>query len=113
MSDQLIKGYYVAIPETTIKSKQWKALTASTRCIYQVMLLRYYRTGKEANGRVKWKQEELVDMTGFSPKTIITSLQTLKEREWLTIWEPGGRWLDGTTYEVNPKWANGKEHIND
>ena len=108
MADQLIQGYYVAIPYTTLLSDEWRTLTASTKCVYQAMLLRYIRTGHKASRFVKWKQDELVEITGFSPRTIITSLQTLKDKEWVTVWEPGGRWLDGTVYEVNPLYANGE-----
>jgi hypothetical protein len=109
MSNQLINGYYVGIPETTLCSKQWQSLTPSTRCVYTAMLLKYKRKGKDANGRVKWKQPELAKKAGLSLRTTNTCLQELKDKEWITIWEPGGRWLDGTTYELNPSWANGKE----
>jgi hypothetical protein len=73
------------------------------------MLLRYKRKGKDANGRVKWKQTELVKESGLSLRTVNRGLSDLKGTGWIAVWEPGGRWLDGTTYEVNPKWANGKE----
>lgn len=109
MPDQNIKGYFVAIPNTTLESEQWRNLTLSTRCVYTTMLIKYWRTGKEANGRVKWKQPELAEKAGLSLRTVITCLQELKEKGWITIWEPGGRWLDGTVYEMNPIWANGKE----
>lgn len=109
MPDQHINGFYVALPETTLFSEQWKNLMPSTRCIFMAMLGKYWRKGDEANGKVRWKQEELVDKTGLSLNTIKRGLNELKEKEWLIVWEPGGRWLDGTTYEVNPIWANGKE----
>jgi len=107
MSDHLINGYYVGLPENTLESKAWRTLTPSTRCVYTAMLLRYKRTGKEANGKVKWKQPELANKTGLSLKTVGTCLQELKDKEWITVWEPGGRWLDGTTYDVNPVYADG------
>lgn len=109
MPDHYINGYYVAIPETTLSSEQWLNLTPSTRCVYTTMLRKYKRTGSEANGRVKWKQPELAKAVGLSLRTVITCLQELKDEGWISVWEPGGRWLDGTTYEIAPKWANGKE----
>lgn len=107
MPNQNINGYFVGLPETMLESKQWRALTPSTRCVYIAMLLKYRRTGKEANGRVKWKQPELAKKTGLSLKTVNSCLQELIENEWIAVWEPGGRWLDGTVYDVDPKWANG------
>ncbi len=46
---------------------------------------------------------------GLSLKTIKRSLQDLKDEGWISVWEPGGRWIEGTTYEMAPEWANGKE----
>ena len=100
--------FYVALPEDTILSKAWHALTPSTRCLYLAMLTRYMRVGPKANGRVKWKQPELVEKTGLSLRTVITCLQELKDEDWISVWEPGGRWLDGTIYTVNPKYADGE-----
>jgi len=107
MSEHLVKGYYVAIPEKTLDSEAWKSLTPSTRCVYTAMLVRYKRTGSESNGRVKWKQPELAEKARLSLKTVNTCLQELKDKGWIEVWEPGGRWLDGTTYEVNPIYADG------
>lgn len=108
MLEQKLIGKFVALPESTLDSKQWKELTSSTCRAYTAMLTKYKRTGKEANGRVKWKQPELAKKAGYSLKTTNTCLQELKDKGWITVWEPGGRWLDGTTYEVEPKWANGE-----
>lgn len=109
MPTQNIIGYFVATPETTLESAEWGNLTPSTRCVYLAMMLRYKRTGREANGRVKWKQPELAEKAKLSLKTVNTCLQELVENGWITIWEPGGRWLDGTIYEMASEWANGKE----
>ena len=107
MPDHLIKGNFVAIPETTLDSDEWRDLTASTRSVYTAMLSRYKRKG--GDGRVKWKQTELAELTGFCLKTTNTCLQELEEKEWISVWEPGGRWLDGTTYDMNTLYADGKE----
>lgn len=107
MPNQNIKGYFVAIPETTLKSKEWLALTASTRCVYITMLLKYKRKG--GDGRVTWRQDELAKKSGLSLNTVKRSLKDLKAGRWITVYEPGGRWLDGTTYNMNPLYADGKE----
>ncbi len=73
------------------------------------MLRKYRRWGKGANGRVKWRQDELAKASGFTRQTVITCLDELKEHKWISVWEPGGRWVEGTTYEMAPEWANGKE----
>lgn len=109
MSEQPIYGFFVAIPEKTLQSKQWRALKATTRCVYTTMLLRYRRAGVTAGDLVTWAQTELVETTGFSLSTVIRGLDELKDKEWLWIWEPGGRWAKGTTYRVNPLYANGKD----
>jgi len=106
----LIKGYYVAIPETTLQSDQWRAFAPSTQSVYWAMLLKYKRTGKDANGRVKWKQQELALAVGLARKTIIICLQELKDKGWIEVWAPGGRWLDGTTYKMNPLYADGQRN---
>lgn len=106
MSNHLIQGYYVAIPEDTILSKEWRELTPTTRCVYTTMLTRYDRQGGNANGRVKWTQPEIAEKTGISLKTAFTCLQELREKNWITVWEPGGRWLDGTTYDINSFYAD-------
>lgn len=108
MPEQKLVGDFVALPESTLDSKQWKDFTASTCRVYTTMLRKYRRWGPDANGRVRWRQDELAEAAGVSLKTIKRSLNDLKDEKWITVWEPGGRWLDGTTYEVNPLWANGK-----
>ena len=108
MSEQPIHGFFVAIPIKTLKSKQWRSLKASTRCIYDMMMTRYIRSGERASDLVKWAQTELVEATGLSLSTVIRSLDELKEKEWVETWEPGGRWVKGTTYRMNPLYANGK-----
>ena len=108
MADHLITGYYVAIPQTTLESKEWKALTPSTRCVYHTMLKKYIRKGEGANGRVTWAQVELAEASGLSLRTIGRSTDDLLDKEWLWIDEPGGRWAKGTTYEMNPKYADGQ-----
>lgn len=108
MSEQPIQGWFVGIPEKTLLSKQWRALQATTRCVYTAMLLRYKRKGKEANGQVTWAQTELADITGLSVRTVKRGTQELRSKDWITIWEAGGRWAKGTTYDVNPVYANGE-----
>ena len=108
MTDHLIKGYYVALPDTTLQSKEWIGLTPSTRCVYHAMMTKYKRTGKDANGRVTWAQIELAGATGLSRRTVGTCVDNLLDREWIWIDEPGGRWAKGTTYEMNPKYADGQ-----
>lgn len=107
MSNHFINGNFVAIPETTLDSDSWRGLTASTRCIYKTMLLKYIRKG--GNGRVTWRQDELAKVSGFSLNTVKRSLGDLKEAKWITVWKPGGRWLDGTTYNMSALYADGKE----
>ncbi len=109
MPEQKLIGNFVALPESTLDSVQWKAFTAATCRVYTTMLRKYMRTGKDANGRVKWRQDELAKAAGLSLKTIKRSLSDLKDEGWISTWEPGGRWLDGTEYTVAPKWANGKD----
>ena len=108
MSNHLIKGYYVAIPEDTIFSEEWKELAPTTRCIYTTMLTRYDRQGGRADGRVTWSQVELVGATGLSLRTVGRSIDELLDKEWISIWEPGGRWATGTTYDVAPEYADGQ-----
>ena len=73
------------------------------------MLRKYRRTGEDANGRVQWRQDELAEAAGFTRQTIITGIGELTDKKWISVWEPGGRWTEGTTYEVDPKWANGQK----
>lgn len=108
MADHLIDGYYVAIPEDTVLSEAWKGLTHSTRSTYTAMLTRYKRTGEEADGMVTWAQTELAETTGASLRTIRSCLDEILEKKWITVWEPGGRRAKGTTYEINPIYADGQ-----
>lgn len=57
---------------------------------------------------MKWKQPELAEEAGLSLKTVNTCLQDLIDVGWISVWELGGRWLDGTTYEMDPLYADGK-----
>lgn len=107
MSEQKLVGDWVALPESTLNSKQWKAFTASTCRVYTTMLLKYWRKGENANGRVQWRQDELAEASGCTRQTVITCLTELKDKKWISVWEPGGRWIEGTTYEMSPEWANG------
>lgn len=36
-------------------------------------------------------------------------MSDLKDEGWISTWEPGGRWVEGTEYMMAPEWANGKE----
>lgn len=107
MADHSVNGYFVALPETTLDSDEWRSFTASTRCVYETMLLKYKRKG--GDGRVTWRQDELAKVSGFSLNTIKRSISDLIEEKWITVWEPGGRWLDGTTYSMSSLYADGKE----
>ena len=108
MAKQPIYGYWVGIPITTLQSKEWRNLQSTSRCVYIAMLMRYYRRGEEADGYVNWTQEELAEATGLSLRTVKTCTKELKEKEWITVWNLGGRWARGTTYAVNPLYANGQ-----
>lgn len=109
MLDQSLNGKFVAIPISTLKSHQWRILTSSAQSVYTIMLTKYIRKGDDANGKVKWKQPELAEAVGLSLRTVNTCLQELGEKGFISVWEPGGRWLDGTTYTIEPEWANGEE----
>lgn len=100
-----VKGNFVAIPEKTLLSKKYRELSPSTRIVWEVMLLKYKRTGSE--GRVKWKQGELADTAGLSERTVRDSLHILISKGLIRVWQPGGRWLDGTVYEMDSEWADG------
>ena len=109
MQEQKLIGDFVALPESTLDSQQWKAFTASTCRVYTTMLRKYTRWGRNANGRVQWRQDELAKEAGFTRQTVITCIGDLIEAKWISVWEPGGRWIEGTTYEMAPEVANGKE----
>jgi len=109
MADHLIIGDFVAIPETTLQSKQWRKLKAYSRTVYITMGLRYRRTGKRANGRVTWTQPELVEESGLPLRTVQRAVHELRYDDFISVWEPGGRWQKGTTYEMNPQYIDGKQ----
>lgn len=102
MSEQSLGNDFVGIPTKTLKSKQWKGLQPTTRCLYTTMLIRYYR------GRVTWTYDELAKTGGLSKRTVRRAMQELKQKEWVSVWEPGGRWKRDTTYTIDPAFANGK-----
>ena len=106
MSDHLITGNYVAIPEDTILSTEWTKLTPTTRCVYTTMMAKYRRKGRGADGCVTWSQVELVEATGISLRTINTCIDCLLEKDWMGVYEAGGRWAKGTTYIMNPWYAD-------
>lgn len=107
-ADHLIAGNYVSIPEITLQSKEWRSLKAYSRAVYTTMGLRYRRTGKDADGLVTWTQEELVEESGLPLRTVQRGVQELRTKEFVFVWEPGGRWQKGTRYEMNPKYMDGK-----
>lgn len=98
MKDHLINGLYTALPNKTILSKEWISLTPSTRCVYKTMMTEYIRTGEKATGRVTWSQADLAEATAISLRTIRKCLDELLEKDWMCVYEPGGRWAKGTTY---------------
>lgn len=107
MGNHLIKGYYVAIPETTLQSRQWRKLKAYSRVVYQTMALRYIRTGTNATGMVTWTQEELVEGSGLPLRTVQRGTKELKADGFVVVYEPGGRWQRGTTYQMVSKYIDG------
>lgn len=106
MSKQPLGNDFVGIPTRTLKSREWKALQASTRCVYIAMLTRYYRTGDRSSDKVKWTYDELVYATGLSRRTVQRAIQELKREEWVSVLEPGGRWERTTTYVMSSGHAN-------
>lgn len=102
-------GNFVMIPETTLECEQWRELKPYSRVLFITMAIRYKRKGKEANGRVKWSQKELIETTGIPRSTVCDGINNLKLNEFITVWEPGGRWREKTEYELNPKFIDGKK----
>ena len=108
MPDQKVIGDFVMLPESTLLSKQWKNFTPSTRIVFATMMLRYKRKGDDANGHVRWKQQELSDMAGLTRRTVINCIQDLVNAKWIHVEELGNKWGEGTEYYIEPEWANGK-----
>jgi len=107
MADHRINGYYVAIPETTLQSKKWRMLKAYSRIVYLTMGLRYIRTGATATGKVTWTQKELVDESGLPLRTVQRGVKELRKDGFVVVYEPGGRWQRGTTYQMISKYMDG------
>ena len=105
--DHFIKGNFVSLPESTLDSVEWKGLTAATRCVYTTMLKRYQRKGDPTDGEVVWSQVELVEQSGIPLRTVNRCILDLREKEWIWVMEPGGRWAKGTTYKINPVYSDG------
>lgn len=108
MQSQPITGNFVAIPERTLRSKEWRSMSPSVRVTYQTMMLKYIRKGQQANGEVTWSQPELAKEAGVSVRTVKTSLAELRAKDWIEIKQIGCRWTPGTTYRMLPLYANGK-----
>jgi hypothetical protein len=104
MSKQFVK--FVGIPSKTLLSKEWKDFSASTRDVYRAILLKYFREDGEDSNKLRWRQDELAALTGFTRKTVNSCIGELIDNEFISVWEPGGRWIDGTTYEIDRKWSD-------
>jgi len=107
MPEQPLGKDFVGVPCTTLRSKEWKGLQPTTRCLYITMLIKYRRKGTMSTGKVTWTYDELAKAGGLSRRTVRRAMQELKQKDWVTIWEPGGRWKRDTTYGMNPLFANG------
>lgn len=108
MPEHMVNGHFVMLPESTLRSKEWKCLKAYSRAVFTTMALKYDR--KNGNGFVTWKQPELVEETGLPLRTVERGIQELKGKEFITVWQAGSRWGAGTTYKMSSLYMDG-EHI--
>lgn len=105
MADHLINGEFVAIPLKTLQSKQWRGLKPYSKVLFITMGLKYKRKG--GNGRVKWSQRELIKATGIPRSTVCDGMRQLKQRQFISVWSPGGRWQDAAEYEMSSLYMDG------
>ena len=105
MSDHYINGEFVAIPEKTRRSRSWRSSKAYSRVVYITMALNYRR--KNGNGRVKWSHEDLVAESGIPSTTLKRGIKELKQKGFISIWMPGGRWHKETEYEMASEYIDG------
>jgi len=107
MSNHLVNGEFVAIPLQTLECREWNELKGFSRAIYMTMAIKYRRTGKEANGHVKWSHKELVSKSGIPSTTLKRRIKELKAKGFVAVWMPGGRWYSETEYIMVPQYIDG------
>jgi len=100
MADHLINGEFVAIPLKTLKSKKWRDLKGYSRAIFMTMATKYRRTGPDADGMVDWSQVDLIAESGVPSSTLKRGMKELKQKGFVVVWIPGGRWHSETTYDL-------------
>ncbi len=106
MPDHYINGDFVAIPLKTLKSRNWRDLKGYSQSVYTTMATRYRRKG--GSGRVKWSHQDLVKESGKPSSTVKRGVKQLKEKGFISVWMPGGRWHSETEYEMVSKWIDGE-----
>ena len=71
------------------------------------MATRYRRTGQDADGKVSWSQEDLIQESGIPSTTLKRGMKELKANGFVVVWMPGGRWHKETTYELSARYIDG------
>lgn len=90
----------IKIPCSLLTNKQFVSLLPSSRLVYITMKI---KLGLDSL-LVQWSHKKLAELTDMSRHTVVSSTQELIDHNFITVIKPGGRWVEGTTYRMNPEY---------
>jgi len=102
-----INGGFVVLPDDTIRSNQWKSLTASTRCVYIAMLTEFIRD-KNTNpmNELTIDHDDIEEISGIAHSTVVRAMRELKDKNFLKIKQKGSFRRHKSTYTINGRYTH-------
>ncbi len=103
-----MQGPFVMLSVNTMATAKWRKLKAYSRVVYTRLLTRYKRNeGLNPDSLVRYSHKDLLADTGLPSTTVKRGIRQLKSEKMISVWMPGGRWHQETTYRLEPKYVDG------
>lgn len=102
-----IDGGYIVIPKRTIRCKQYKALSNTTKLVYQAFLMEFIRDSKlNPLNKLKVPHSQLEIDSGVSHGSVIRGVKILKKKGFIRVLKQGGFKLNLSTYQLNGRYTD-------
>ena len=92
--------HYAFIPKTTLKSKEYKSMSAQSRCVYVAFVAE--RAGRDEPFNFPYK--DIQKTTGFCVGTISKAIKQMEANGFFSNRNHGGLERNASKYTLDPSW---------